>query len=176
MDNNYYSICSFICMFCRSFFVLFSSPCQRQCELLPSLGVRRPLTFQFTWTKGPCELLPSLGIRRLLSVVCKLFTSQASSPKPLGQLEPNLAGMFLGWSSTTLLFFVPVGYSIWLPRPIICSDWLKFQRSSSLYMNDHWNVLYQVTVFYADRKSKMAATAEHRLTLDPMGKCSNAFF
>jgi hypothetical protein len=30
--------------------------------------------------------------------------------------------------------------------------------------------------FYADRKSKMAATARHRLTLDPMGKCSNAFF
>ena len=24
---------------------LFSSPCQRQCELLPSLGVHRPLTF-----------------------------------------------------------------------------------------------------------------------------------
>ena len=43
-------------------------------------------------------------------------------------------------------------------------------------MNDHWNVLYQVTVFYADRKSKMAATTGHRLTLDPMGKCSNAFF
>ena len=34
------------------------------------------------------------------SVVCKLFTFQASSPKPLGQLEPNLPGMFLGWSST----------------------------------------------------------------------------
>jgi hypothetical protein len=32
-------------------------------------------------------------------------------------------------------------------------------------MNDHWNVLYQVSVFYADRKSKMAATAGHRLTL-----------
>jgi hypothetical protein len=43
-------------------------------------------------------------------------------------------------------------------------------------MNDHWNVLYQVSVFYVDRKSKMAATAGHRLTLDPMGKCSNAFF
>ena len=43
-------------------------------------------------------------------------------------------------------------------------------------MNDHWNVLYQVTVFYADRKSKMAAIAGHRLTLDPIGKCSNAFF
>ena len=30
--------------------------------------------------------------------------------------------------------------------------------------------------FYVDRKSKMAATAIHKLTLDPMGKCSNAFF
>jgi hypothetical protein len=28
----------------------------------------------------------------------------------------------------------------------------------------------------ADQKSKMATTAGHRLTLDPMGKCSNAFF
>jgi hypothetical protein len=43
-------------------------------------------------------------------------------------------------------------------------------------MNDHWNVLYQVSVFYADQKSKIAATAGHRLTLDLMGKCSNAFF
>ena len=43
-------------------------------------------------------------------------------------------------------------------------------------MNDHWKVLYQVSVFYAHRKSKMAATAGHKLTLDPMGKCSNAFF
>ena len=34
---------------------------------------------------------------------------------------------------------------------------------SKLYMNDHWNVLYQVTVFYADRKSKMAAIAGHTL-------------
>ena len=68
----------------------------------------------------------------LASVVCKLFTFQASSLKPLGQLEPNLARMFLRWSSTKFLFFVPVGYSTWLPGPMICSDWLKFQRSSSL--------------------------------------------
>ena len=47
---------------------------------------------------------------------------------------------------------------------------------TKLPRNDHWNVLYQVAVFYADRKSKMAATAGHRLTLDPIGKCSNAFF
>jgi hypothetical protein len=29
-------------------------------------------------------------------------------------------------------------------------------------------------VFHADRKSKKATTAGHRLTLNPMGKCSNA--
>jgi hypothetical protein len=42
--------------------------------------------------------------------------------------------------------------------------------------NDLWKALYKVRVFYADQKSKMAATAGHRLTLDPMGKYSNAFF
>ena len=43
-------------------------------------------------------------------------------------------------------------------------------------MNYHWKVLYKVCVLYAGRKSKMAATAIHRLTLNPMGKWSNAFF
>jgi hypothetical protein len=39
--------------------------------------------------------------------------------------------------------------------------------------NDHsWAVWF----LYADRKSKMAATAMHTLTLNPMGECSNAFF
>jgi hypothetical protein len=47
---------------------------------------------------------------------------------------------------------------------------------TKLPRNDHWKVLYKVSVFDADRKSKMAATAGHRLTLDPMGKYSNAFF
>ena len=47
---------------------------------------------------------------------------------------------------------------------------------TKLPRNDHWKVLYKLYAFYADRKSKMAATATHRLTLDPMGKYSNAFF
>jgi hypothetical protein len=37
------------------------------------------------------------------------------------------------------------------------------------------NLYPAVVAIYADRKSKMAATAGHRLTLDPMGKYSNAF-
>jgi hypothetical protein len=93
--------------------------------LLVHLDQRSMGTIAITWR-------PSSG-------VCKLFTFQASSPKPLGQLEPNLAGMFLGWSSTKCLFFVPVGYSTWLPGPIICSDWLKFQRSSSLKLMNWLN-------------------------------------
>ena len=36
--------------------------------------------------------------------------------------------------------------------------------------------LQSLCFFYADRKFKMAATAIHRLTLDPMRKYSNAFF
>ena len=47
---------------------------------------------------------------------------------------------------------------------------------TKLPKNDHWKVLYTFSVFYIDRKSKMAATAGHRLTLDSMGKCSNDFF
>jgi hypothetical protein len=43
--------------------------------------------------------------------------------------------MFLGWSSTKLLFFFPVGYSIWLPGPIICSDWTG--KKNSNFVEDH---------------------------------------
>ena len=50
------------------------------------------------------------------------------------------------------------------------------QFKTKLPRNDHWKVLYKDSVFYADRKSKMTATAGHRLTLDPMGKYSNANF
>jgi len=43
-------------------------------------------------------------------------------------------------------------------------------------MNDHWMVLYQIYNFHADRKSKMATTARHSLTQDPMGKTVENFF
>jgi hypothetical protein len=48
---------------------------------------------------------------------------------PIGtKLSRNVPWMVL----YKVTVFVPVGYSTWLPGPIICSDWLKFQRSSSL--------------------------------------------
>ena len=47
---------------------------------------------------------------------------------------------------------------------------------AKLYMNVHWMVLYKHYVFCSGMNFKMAATAGLNLTLDPMGKCSNAFF
>ena len=129
---------------------------------------------------SPGPLVQVNNCHHFASVVCKLFTCQASSLKPLGQLEPNLPGMFLYKVSV----FVPVGYSTWLPGPIICSDWLKFQRSSlkplgQLKSNCQGMIVGRSSTkfmfFYSDQKSKIATTAGHKLTLDPMGKCSNAF-
>jgi hypothetical protein len=59
----------------------------------------------------------------------------------------------------------------------VVSEKKRFETfETKLPRNYHWKVLYKFSVFYADRKSKMATTAIHRLTLDPIGKCSNAFF
>ena len=74
---------------------------------------------------------------------------------------------------------------------VFCSDWTLWEKcfKTLLLWNhlDNWNQTAQewslegplhtkFLFFYADRKFKMAAAAGHRLTLDPMGKCSNAFF
>ena len=100
--------------------------------------------FYHTTLSGGRTFLVHLDQRSMWTIAINWWPSsvnfsQASSPKPLGRLEPNLAGMFLGWSSTKFLFFVPVGYSTWLPGAIICSDWLKFQRSSSLKLMNWLN-------------------------------------
>ena len=61
------------------------------------------------------------------------LTFQKSSPlKPLGKMEPNFTGSICRRSFTMFPHFVPIGLQIWPPRAILVSDWLIFQKSSSL--------------------------------------------
>ena len=112
-----------------------------------------------------------------------------SSQKLQIWLKPNCTGMFIRWSSTNCTFFVPIWNSKWRLRQDLFNigpygenvskrvfSETTWTVETKLPRNDHWKVLYKLSFFYADRKFKMAATAGHRLTLDPMGKCSNAFF
>jgi hypothetical protein len=69
----------------------------------------------------------------------------------------------------------PIGSNVNL-CPAVAPSWISDRHKkhkttctieTKLPRNDHWKVLYKIHVFYVDRKSKMAATAIHRLTLNP---------
>jgi hypothetical protein len=110
----------------------------------------------------------------------KMFQN-ASSLKPLGQLSMSCGGGHLGFpisiknrnlvKDIPMIIHLQFGFSQFIKNVSKCFfSETTWTIETKLPRNDHWKVLYQVTVFYADRKSKMVATAGHRLTLDPMGK------
>ena len=97
--------------------------------------------------------------------------------------------MFIGWSSTNINVFcsdmkfkmaATVGLSLTLdPKGKMFQNASSLKPLGQLKPNcPGMNIGRSSTnfFFYAERKSKMTVTAIHRLTLDPMGKCSNAFF
>ena len=68
-------------------------------------------------------------------------------------------------SSTKFVFFGLIGKTRWLPWPLIGWDIFNFssetveRNSTKLDRKQDLNVLYQVCVFWADRKNKMATLA-----------------
>ena len=92
-------------------------------------------------------------------------TFSTSPLKPLNGIQGNLTGSKISTSSTKFVFFGPIGKTRWPPWPLIGWDIFNFssetaeRNSTKLDRKQDLNVLYQVCVFRADRKNKMAALA-----------------
>ena len=92
-------------------------------------------------------------------------TFSTSPLKPLNGIHWNLTGSKISMSSTKFVFFGPIWKTRWPPWPLIGWDILDFsfetaeRNSTKLDRKQDLNVLYQVCVFRAERKNKMAALA-----------------
>ena len=92
-------------------------------------------------------------------------TFSTSPLKPLNGIQQNLTGSKISTFSTKFVFFGPIGKTRWQPWPLIGWDILDFSsenaqwNSTKLDRKQDLNVLYQVCVFQAYRKNKMAALA-----------------
>ena len=92
-------------------------------------------------------------------------TFSTSPLKPLNGIQRNLIGSKISTSSTKFVFFGRIRKTKWPLWPLIGWDIFDFsaetaeQISTKLDKKQDLNVLYQVCVFRADRKNKMAALA-----------------
>ena len=96
-------------------------------------------------------------------------TFSTSTLKLLNRIQRNLTGSKISMSSTKFVFFGPIEKTRWPPWPLTGWDIFDFSsetaewNSTNLDRKQDLNVLYQVCVFRADRKNKMAALASHWL-------------
>ena len=92
-------------------------------------------------------------------------TFSTSPLKPLNGIQWNLTGSKIITSSTKFVLFGPIGKTRWPPWPLIGWDIFDFssetaeRNSMKLDRKQDLNVLYQVCVFRANQKNKMAALA-----------------
>ena len=92
-------------------------------------------------------------------------TFSTSPLKPLNGIQGNFTRSKISTSSTKFVFFGPIGKTRWPPWHLIGWDIFDFssetaeRNSTKLDRKQDLNVLYQVCVFRADRKNKMAALA-----------------
>ena len=88
-----------------------------------------------------------------------------SSLKLLNGIQRNLTRSKISTSSTKFVFCGPIGKTRWPPWPLIGWDVFDFvsetaeRNSTKLDRKQNLNVLYQVCVFRANLKNKMAAPA-----------------
>ena len=97
-----------------------------------------------------------------------LWLAETFSTSPLKRLygiQRNLTGSKISTSSTKFVFSGPIGKTRWRPWPLIGWDIFDFSsetaegNSTKLDRKQDLNILYQVCVFQADRKNKMATLA-----------------
>ena len=108
--------------------------------------------FQCTWaelTKGSSALHVcwSCVVRRLSSLTFHIFDF---SSKTAERNQPNLTGSKISTSSTTFVFFGPIGKTRRPPRPLIGWDIFDFssgRNSTELGRKQDLNVLYHVVFF-----------------------------
>ena len=92
-------------------------------------------------------------------------TFSTSPLKLLNGIQRNLTGNKISTPSTKFVFSRPIVKTIWPPWPLIGCNIFDFssetteQNSPKLDRKQDLNTLYQVCVFRADRKNKMAALA-----------------
>ena len=95
---------------------MLSSPCQRQRELLSSLGIRRLSSFNLCYFVPICyQTWPPQAFLVSDWPISKKY----SHIKPLGQMNRNLVGSILGTSSIEIAYLVPISYQTWPPRQFL---------------------------------------------------------
>ena len=92
-------------------------------------------------------------------------TFSTSPLKPLNWIPWNLTGSKISKPSTRFAFFGPIAKTRWPPWPLIGRDIFDFSsetaelNSTKFDRKQDLKAFYQVCVFWADRKNKMAALA-----------------
>ena len=103
----------------------------------------------------------------VLCTVCGAQVYLTSPLKPLNRIQWDLteSKSKISMSSTTFVLFGLIGKTRWPPRPLIGWDFFYFSTESAerpatkLDRKKDLKVLYQVCIFWADRKNKMATLA-----------------
>ena len=92
-------------------------------------------------------------------------TFSTSPLKPLNGIQRNLTGIKISTPSIKFVFFGPIGKTRWPPWHLICWDIFDFSsetvepNSTKFDRKQDLKAFYQVCVFRANRKNKMAAPA-----------------